>query len=117
MKITHQELNDFWNEVLGDDFYLEEGIPDWTGEEPPNAILTVEDYAYVAWQGKGELTYPTFIQSLLNQGWEGDPLSLIPLINAWRAQQTHAFLSIKVPSEHLDALNTFLATINAETLT
>ena len=111
MKITHKELNDFWNEALSDDFYVHEGIPDWTGEEPPDSLITVEDYATLGWQGFSDMTPTPFMQALRNRDPNCDLYSIPTLIKAWRENQSHAYLSVKVPTEHLDALNAFLETL------
>lgn len=109
MKIIAKELNLFWDEVLGLDWYVEEGAEDWTCDEPPDAIIEIEDYAYLGWQGDGEETLTPLMESMLRRDSTREVYNIKELYEEWKKSQTRSFLLVEVPHEKREAFEAFLA--------
>lgn len=116
MKISTEEFNKFWDEVLGSDWYVEEGEYD---EDGP--VTHVGDVT-VGWQGKGDpKPGPFFSEEEFDKGGVFCRLevSLLTLFKRWKKGQTTATVVVKfeVPHEELETLLSRLKDMKGEILT
>ena len=117
MKITHKELILFWDEVLsaGDDWYIEEGAENWEGDEPDDALIEIQDYAYVNWGWGGEVKYAPLMQDMINRGTDPDSVfGLCELIEEWRKSHTTLYWSIEVPKDKEEQVKAALQALGVE---
>ena len=104
VEILHKELRAFWADALGRNWYVLDGAHGWTCEEPETALITIEDYALLGWQGDGVEKPSDFMRELLDRGFRGNVYSLPELLAEWRKVQTHTFVCVEIPREHVTAL-------------
>ncbi|MDG4792060.1 hypothetical protein O7626_40300 [Micromonospora sp. WMMD1102] len=96
--ITRDEFNRFWDEVLGNDWCIEEtDIPDqwWDGDD--SEPITIE-YLTLEWQvmGPREPSPTTWITA--RDLRDGSP-NFFTLLKRWRGEQTTVTVVVEVPRE------------------
>ena len=114
--VSSEEFERFWSEVLGEDWYLEEGLEDYD----PVRDRTVElDDWYVSWQGFSREDVPSTPPHVEED--EYDPLhgittGLLTLFERWKKAQTHTTVVARfvVPKERAGALVNRLKVMDAE---
>jgi hypothetical protein len=96
--ITRDEFDRFWNEVLSDDWYIDEtDIPDqWWDSNDKSDPITVE-LLTLGWQGTGprEPQPTTWITARDMR----DGLDFFTLLERWRAGQSTVTVAVEVPRE------------------
>jgi len=101
MKVPLKEFNDFWNEILGDDWYI--GDEDYDEDEHEGVVLIGE--FIVAYQGKGNAERPKHVNKS-EMDTRVITTGLLTLFERWRKAKTHtdvvAYFS--VPHEKLSEL-------------
>lgn len=115
--ISVVKFEKFWAEVLGEDFYVEEGLEDY---DPGNSGPTVElDDWYLCYQGRKE--QPTPPKHVRPDEWDRNNIAtgLLTLFERWEKAQTCATIiaSFDVPHDELDAFVERLREMGAEFLT
>lgn len=115
MKATKADYNKFWDDVLGDNWYIDEGeCPE--PDDPEDTVYDIDD-AWVAWQGKEKnpsdrvceyLTGPVPYEELTH-------LKLQPIYEKWLLSQTHTTLvaTFTVPKAEAAAFRAKLKELGA----
>ena len=100
MKVSHEEFDRFWDEVLGADWYLEEGDDD-TG----SALVEISDMA-IAWQGRGKPEPNGILNARDLADGARSVLSAVAIFKRWKKQQTTTTIvaSFDVPNDQVAAL-------------
>jgi len=111
------EFEKFWAEVLGEDFYVEEGLEDY---DPKVGGPTVElDDGYLCYQGREE--HPTRPKHVRRDEWHRNNIEtgLLTLFERWQKAKTSATViaSFDVPHDEFDAFVERLRKMGAELLT
>lgn len=104
MKITHEEFNRFWDEVLGDDWY-DDGETDL---DAPEDVLVDLETIDPRWQDTGTRPVPKGLIKARDLDLDCGQLTVTAttLFKRWRKTQTATTIiaSFDVPNEEADAM-------------
>ena len=117
--VSSEEFERFWSEVLGDDWYMEEGLEDYDPER--DDVVELDDW-YVRWQGPRKVAdedippAPPHVKKNEYDPLHGITTGLRTLFERWKKAQTHTTVVARfvVPKERAGALVNRLKVMDAE---
>ena len=103
-KITKQEFDRFWEEALGDAWYIEEWDVDDDEYDSagPDDVLTIGSFS-VAWQGSGDPVPSSYMTPARMKSWDH-----LPVIDAWMSKQAMRRVSAWIPTEFVPEFEAFI---------
>ena len=120
--VAAAEFEQFWKEVLGEDWCLEEGLDGYDPEKDETVDL---DNWYISWQGPLNLSaedvppQPPHVEKNEYDPLHGIDTGLLTLFERWKKAQTHTTVVawFVVPKEREGALINQLKVMGAEVKT
>lgn len=112
LKITKREFETFWDEVLGKDWYIEEGeCPE--DDDDDDDVFDLSDLA-IQWQGDG--SEPKLHGALKTLKGIEPCMAFAPLFRKWEQAQTHVQIvaTFVVPKDQADAVRKQIVSLGGE---
>ena len=111
---TRGEFDRFWDETLGDDWYIDDwDVPEdeWHIPDMPADTAFTFTFLGLGWQGTKDPTPTPWITARDLAG----EIDVVSLFRRWRAASdpTVAHFHVKVPAEHVAAFQAFTKSIDA----
>lgn len=110
MKVSKEEFNKFWNEILGKDWYIDDDDVfdvDFVDDQDPEVLLSND--GVIAWQGHGRLNKSSLPKYVKSSEYDTIKFSgfltigLLTLFKRWKKNQSHttfcAYFTVKKDEE------------------
>lgn len=113
LRMTRAEFDRFWDDVLGDNWYIDESnLDDALDVDDPAYVLDIE-YLSLGWQGSGLASATEWISRRdLDNG-----VRFETLVRRWRAKQTMKVAAVEVPADRLADLAAAVRALGGTVLT
>lgn len=111
--MTYAEFDQFWDEVLGEHWYLDEddaGSPFWEGEDPSR--VGTFTCATIAWGGDGKPSPTEWLTQRELDEWP----DFFALVDRWRSKRKVASVAAEIPVDKVAEFRAFVASVGGTTL-